>query len=187
MQDKWLRQIPNALSALRILLSPLLVPAFSRPPLFVALYALCGASDAADGCLARRHGWVSPLGQKLDSAADLVFFATLAWIVLHEWGLGTFAAALPLLVAVLLVRLASLIVAAIKFRSLVILHSLANKASGLAVYLAVPLHLVLPGLPVVKAVSLLCLVAAVEELLIHLGSSSLDRDRPGLFSRRKGE
>jgi len=185
MRGKWSRQIPNALSVLRILLSPLLVWALPRPPLFIALYALCGASDALDGYLARRHGWVSPLGQKLDSVADFAFFASLACLILLKWGLRPFAPALPLIAAVVVVRLASLVVAAAKFGSLAILHTLANKASGLSVYLAVPLCLVLPGLPVVEGVSLVCLLAAIEELLIHLTSSRLDRDRPSLFSRRK--
>jgi CDP-diacylglycerol--glycerol-3-phosphate 3-phosphatidyltransferase len=181
-----LRKIPNALSVLRILLSLLLFPAFSRPALFIALYALCGASDVLDGYLARRNGWVSSLGQKLDSAADFVFFASLACLVPLKWGLQPFAAAWPIIATVVAVRLASLAVVAIKFHSLAILHSLANKASGLFVYLAVPFHLIFPALPVVEVVSLVCLLAAVEELLIHLGSSSLDRDRPGLFIRHLG-
>jgi phosphatidylglycerophosphate synthase len=181
MRKKWSRQIPNALSGLRLLLSPLLIIFFSRPSLFLSLYALCGLSDVLDGYLARRNGWASSFGQKLDSAADLVFFASLASVLAFEWGIRPFAAALPLIAAVILVRLGALLAAYVKFRTLAIVHTLANKASGLLVYLALPLFRVLPEPRVVEAVSLFCLLAAIEELLIHLTSSELDRDRLSLF------
>ena len=181
MQKEWSRQIPNALSGLRLLLSPLLVFSFSRPSLFLSFYVLCGISDVLDGYLARRNGWASSLGQKLDSAADLAFFVSLAWVVALEWKVRSFAAALPLIFAVIIVRFISLLVALLKYRALAIVHTLGNKASGLLVYLAVPLFLVFPEVKIVIAVSLVCLLAAIEELLVHLTSSELDRDRQSLF------
>lgn len=181
MQKEWSRQIPNALSGLRLLLSPLLIFSFSRPSLFLSFYVLCGISDVLDGYLARRNGWASSLGQKLDSAADLAFFVSLAWVVALEWKIRSFAAALPLIAAVIIVRLISLLVALLKYRALAMVHTLGNKVSGLLVYLAVPLFLVFPEAKIVAAVSLVCLLAAIEELLMHLTSSELDRDRLGLF------
>lgn len=181
----WARQIPNALSLLRLLLSPLLFLAFGSPPLFIALYAACGASDLLDGWLARRRGWTSQLGQQLDSAADLAFFAALACIALFKIGAGLLLPALPLLASVAALRLLSLLVALLKYRAFAPLHTWANKASGLLVYLAFPLSLLLPAAALAEAISIPCLLAAAEELLIQLTSPVLDRDRKSILSAWK--
>jgi cardiolipin synthase len=67
-----LRQIPNILTAIRIVLAPLtaylLVQGQDLAALFV--FAFAGGSDALDGFLARRFGLVSRFGEYLDPAAD---------------------------------------------------------------------------------------------------------------------
>jgi len=66
------RQLPNALTVLRILLTPgillLLVGQAYRWALLLAL--LAALSDLLDGWLARRYGWQSRLGGLLDPIAD---------------------------------------------------------------------------------------------------------------------
>ena len=69
------KQIPNILSALRIALVPLFAWAFlSRgegsilPALGIYLFA--GLTDVADGMLARRYNWMTPMGKILDPLAD---------------------------------------------------------------------------------------------------------------------
>jgi cardiolipin synthase len=83
-----MRQLPNVISAMRILL---VVPiafalAHHRLGLTVALFCLAALSDAADGFLARRYGWQTGLGAVLDPAADKILlvtvFVTLAYIKL---------------------------------------------------------------------------------------------------------
>ena len=77
---KWRRQIPNALSVLRIFLAPLLIPLFEhrRWTLLLLLLLLAVISDAADGYLARRWDMSSRCGAWLDAIADKV----LIWSVL---------------------------------------------------------------------------------------------------------
>jgi cardiolipin synthase (CMP-forming) len=72
------RHIPNFISAVRILLVvPIaLALAQQRLALSILLFALAGASDAADGFLARRFGWQSELGAVLDPIADKLLLAT---------------------------------------------------------------------------------------------------------------
>lgn len=65
----------NIITGIRIALSAALLffPAFS--PVFYALYLTAGLTDMIDGVVARRTGTESESGAKLDTAADLVFFA----------------------------------------------------------------------------------------------------------------
>jgi len=67
--------VPNCLTAARILLALglIFVPTYS--PWFYGMYALCGATDVLDGYLARKLHRETRLGEKLDSAADLIFAA----------------------------------------------------------------------------------------------------------------
>jgi cardiolipin synthase len=54
--------------------------------LTVALFGVAALSDAADGFLAKRYGWQTPLGAILDPAADKILlvtvFVTLAYVKL---------------------------------------------------------------------------------------------------------
>src|SRR5580698_11191293 len=73
-----LRQIPNLISSIRILLVVPIAVALvhHRLPAAIALFALAAVSDVADGFLAKRFGWQSELGAVLDPAADKLLLAT---------------------------------------------------------------------------------------------------------------
>lgn len=79
-----LRNIPNVLTAVRVLLAPLTAYFIVRGSDFAALgvFATAGATDAVDGFLARRFGLVSRFGEYLDPAADkllmLICFVSLS-------------------------------------------------------------------------------------------------------------
>jgi cardiolipin synthase len=90
-----LRQLPNAITGLRLVMAPvlpgLLVSGFYRAALAVALVA--GLSDALDGLIAKRFGWQSRLGSLLDPIADKLMLGLamlgLAWInMLPVWLVG---------------------------------------------------------------------------------------------------
>jgi cardiolipin synthase len=72
------RQIPNIISAIRILLvAPIAVAlANHQLPTTIVLFGVAALSDAADGYLAKRYGWQSELGAVLDPAADKLLMAT---------------------------------------------------------------------------------------------------------------
>jgi cardiolipin synthase (CMP-forming) len=78
-----LRQIPNVLTTLRILLVIPIAIALLHHELTITmlLFGVAAASDAADGFLAKRFGWQTPLGAVLDPAADKLLLAT-AFVVL---------------------------------------------------------------------------------------------------------
>jgi cardiolipin synthase (CMP-forming) len=85
--NRWLRHIPNGITALRILLVVPIALALLHGELIttIALFGAAAVSDAADGFLAKRFGWQSEVGSVLDPAADKLLLATVFVVlaVLH--------------------------------------------------------------------------------------------------------
>jgi cardiolipin synthase len=85
--NRWLRQIPNVISSLRILLVIPIAFALLRGDLIttLGLFFAAAVSDAADGFLAKRFGWRTTLGGILDPAADKLLLASVFIVlaVLH--------------------------------------------------------------------------------------------------------
>jgi cardiolipin synthase len=73
-----LRQIPNLITALRILLIAPTALALLHHELLIALglFFIAAASDLLDGFIAKRFAWQSALGGVLDPAADKLLLAT---------------------------------------------------------------------------------------------------------------
>jgi cardiolipin synthase (CMP-forming) len=73
-----LRQIPNLITAFRILLVAPIAVALAEDQLQTAivLFGVAAVSDAADGFLAKRFGWQTELGAVLDPVADKLLLAT---------------------------------------------------------------------------------------------------------------
>lgn len=64
--------IPNLITICRLLLVPAVVYLIVTGEILIAfwLFAAAGISDAVDGFLAKRYGWVTDLGTYLDPLAD---------------------------------------------------------------------------------------------------------------------
>jgi cardiolipin synthase len=73
-----LRQIPNLITSVRILLIAPIAVALLHHELLIALalFCLAAVSDLLDGFIAKRFGWQSTLGGVLDPAADKLLLAT---------------------------------------------------------------------------------------------------------------
>jgi len=84
-----MKNIPNYMTVCRLFMIVAFVLLFFyvHPLAALAVYILAGITDVLDGYLARRHGWITPLGKVLDPAADklmqgtvLVCFAIAAYM-----------------------------------------------------------------------------------------------------------
>lgn len=87
-----LRQIPNALTALRLACAPFIALLLQDHayPAALGVFAFAGLTDAADGFLAKRYGLATRVGAWLDPAADkllmLASFLALTFIaVTPSW------------------------------------------------------------------------------------------------------
>jgi cardiolipin synthase (CMP-forming) len=91
------RQLPNALTAMRIGLTPFLFGSIAndQPRQALLLLLIAAISDGLDGFLARRYGWQSRLGGLLDPLADKLLLNA---AFLGLWMAGTVPGWLMLLV-----------------------------------------------------------------------------------------
>jgi len=89
-----MRHIPNIISVLRILLVIPTALALWRDHYQQALIlmSIAGVSDAIDGGLARRFGWMSDLGRALDPIADKLLVGTMIVVFAVQGHLPLWAA-----------------------------------------------------------------------------------------------
>ena len=171
MIAKWIDRrvmIPCLITGFRIVGVLCLVFAKVLSPAFYVIYTFSGISDALDGWIARKTGTVSEFGARLDSIADLLFyFVMLIKLFPQLWKM------LPMAVwyavgVILILRLISYMVAAVKYRCFAALHTYLNKLTGFAVFL-IP-YLIGTALfeEYCYFVCAVAVLAAVEELLIHV-------------------
>jgi len=73
------RHIANAVTISRMLMATAIVVFLSHPQLVFWLLALGVTTDIADGPLARHFGSCTPLGKRLDRAADTILFTVAVW------------------------------------------------------------------------------------------------------------
>ena len=174
-----MKNVANYISLSRIFL--ILGLAFFRPtdPAFVALYVAAGLTDMVDGYVARKTGTTSRLGEKLDSFADFIMIVVLLVILLPVLDLS-----IPLLILtaiIALVRIASMVVVYIRYRTFGGLHTYGNKLTGLMLFIF-PVTLVFGRADwLLYLICVVALLSALEELIIHLTSKELEGNRKSLF------
>ncbi|MDU7337806.1 MAG: CDP-alcohol phosphatidyltransferase family protein [Clostridium sp.] len=173
-----MKNLPNALTILRIALCVPLVYVEPFSIGFFMLYSICGVTDMLDGFLARRFGCASPAGAKLDSAADFLLTAVLLFRLVP-------AMKLPIwlfwwIAGIALIKLCSLAVNYVRHKQFAFLHTYANKTAGLLLF-CLPFGYPFFG---VNAGAVLCVfasLAAIEELILCVTSSVLNQDVKGIF------
>jgi phosphatidylglycerophosphate synthase len=176
------KSIPNIISVLRIVLSFVLFLTLNEELLFSCLVLLIGLSDVADGYIARKYHLVSKLGAKLDSLADLIFFAILLVILYlrYEWILSDNY--LWFLIIVVL-KISTAVISRIKSGEVQFIHTLANKLTGLLVFLSL---LILPfNVPeyLFTGVFIIATLAAAEELGIVIVHKKVDLNHVSIFKK----
>lgn len=176
-----IKYLPNTISIIRIIGAVALL--FQEPlsPWFFLTYTLCGISDFLDGYLARRAKLTSQFGATIDSIADAIFIGVVLIIFIPLLQIPLWI--LCWIGSIALVRIGSLVIGLIKYRTITFLHTYANKATGLALFCFPFLYNWL-GLTVTA--SLLCSLAslsALEELMINILSQTLSRDIKSIFAK----
>mgnify|MGYP002522268361 CR=1 FL=1 len=134
-----MRHLPNAITTLRFIGAVCLLFFDVGSAAFWSIYLVCGLSDMADGYLARKLGCVSKTGALLDSLADLVFVACCCFKLITAlafpkwlwiWG-GVIVAT----------KIINQISALVMYKKCVFPHTIANKVTGVLLFVGVPLTL----------------------------------------------
>ena len=174
-----MKHIPNILTSLRILCASLLlaVPVYSAR--FYLLYLICGVTDFLDGRLARRFHVASKAGASLDNIADYTLLMSTAIKVLPTLLLDLWT--LVWGICMLTAHISSSVIAWIKYKRIVVLHTFAYRLLGGAVYV-IPL---LAGLGNhTLLISIICgfmCFSVPEEIYLLLASKQLEPDVGGVF------
>ena len=181
-----MKSIANYISTSRIFLS--LTLAFTKPLsiAFFVIYLVCGISDVFDGYIARKTNTASKLGEKLDSAADLIMVMVLM-IVLYPIINPIINSTVQIVVWIVIIgiiRSVSMLVVFVKYKNFEILHTYGNKITGLVLF-AFPLSLAFVQSDVLM-MYIICVVAsisAIEELFLHLSSKEFRANKKSIFAK----
>lgn len=125
--------LANVITGCRILFSViiLLVPVFS--PVFYGCYLAAGFTDMIDGTIARKLGTDGEFGEKLDTMADIVFVAAAAYKILPVMEIPK---DIWIWIGVIsLIKIINIISGFVVAKQFVSVHTVANKITGLLVFL----------------------------------------------------
>ena len=154
-----MKYLPNILSSLRMIGAVALLLCNVSSSSFWVLYIVCGISDIADGWLARKLKCVTRSGALLDSLADICFVACCAWkllpiLELPQW-LWLWAG------VIVAIKVVNQISAIVMYRRCCFPHTLANKATGFLLFIAVPMTVwsIIP----ISIVAFVATFAAIQE------------------------
>ena len=175
--------IADFLTLLRVVGTILLVAPQPLSTGFFLLYALTGLTDALDGWIARKMKTVSDFGARLDSIADLMFYAVMLFRIFPIlW--NTLPCNIWYAVAfTVMIHLSAYLTAAVKYHRFASLHTYLNKLTGMAVFL-VPFLLVTEyGAAFCWAGCAVAACASLEELARHLKSHTYCPDVKSIFHK----
>ena len=155
------KQIANIITSCRILgsIGLLFCPVFSDG--FYVLYLFCGLTDMVDGAIARKMGAASSFGAKLDTSADFLFviasFVKLVPVIRIPVWIWAWAAVIAV------VKLVNLFLGILGKKQMPSLHTAANKATGLCLFL-LPLTMSFVDLRyTAPVVCVIATIAAIQE------------------------
>lgn len=162
-----MKNVPNIITIIRIILSISLL--FIEPVtcLFYIIYLTSGFTDILDGFLARKYDITTEFGARLDSIADLIFYAILVWIFLPLITITTVD--IVWVVAIALIRFGTLGLTYFKYKTFAFLHTYLNKITSFLVFFY-PLVL---NYVDIKVVLVFATLSAVEELYIDIKANKL--------------
>ncbi len=178
-EDVTIKSIPNFITAVRIILSILLLFTAPMSGAFFIIYSLCGFSDILDGYIARKTNTSSKLGAVLDSIADFIFIAVTLIILIPAIHLELWMLIWLVLIAV--VKTATLLTGFIKYRTVAFLHTLMNKLTGILLFCFLLFYYAL-GLDAAAGILLsMATLAAGEEFIITLTVPTFNPDRKSIL------
>ena len=156
-----MKNLPNAITILRFFGAICLLFFGVKSNAFWVIYFVCGLSDMLDGYLARKLRCESKTGAVLDSMADLVFVACCCYKLipvlafpkwLWIWG-GVIVA----------IKVINQICALVMYKKCVFPHTIANKVTGVLLFVGVPLTLFLESTVPMVVITTVATFAAVQE------------------------
>lgn len=187
-QNAFIKQIPNILTASRILIAIIIL--FIKPfsIAFYVIYGYCGISDLFDGVIARAIKSESSFGSLLDTIGDVLLTVTGSFVTFkymytvdNLWIWGMLAAVL----SIYLFRAIGAIVTLVRFKKFAMLHTIGNKVGMILLFLFPLFYELLAkvngaqiGLYVICGI---CVIAAIEEIIIEIIAKDFNENVKSIF------
>ena len=178
-----MKKVPNFITSLRILGTAVLL--FIEPFTigFYVLYTFCGLTDVLDGLIARKFDAISELGSKLDSVADVLYYAVMIIKILPVLVEILPAYVWYMLYGVIFVRIISYFIAAVRYKRLASHHTYMNKASGFSAFLVPYFIKQSIGVEYCTLLGVIVSAATLEELLMHIIHKEYRSDMKTIFCK----
>lgn len=168
------RIMANILTLSRILCGILILffPAFSG--WYYLFYLLGGFTDAIDGTVARKRGTATPFGAKLDTVADIVFFAAVIIKIICNVKVPLWL--LVWIIFIAIIKTVNVLVGFLKYHRFVAVHSVLNKLTGIILFI-LPIFIGVSFAWKAKAAVLIaaCIIATIaaaqEFILVYKGEN----------------
>ena len=149
--------------------------------LFLLIHILCGITDIIDGYIARKTHTESSLGSKIDSIADLIMMIVLM-VVLFPF-IDPNQSIIMWVFIIGVIKVISIIIVFIKYRTFEILHTYGNKIVGFVLFVyPISLYFIQSNITE-HIICIIASIAALEELLINVSSDVLTVNRKSIFIR----
>ena len=174
-----IKYIPNVITSIRIIGSILLFILRPLSNTFLGVYIICGLSDVVDGYIARKFKCISNTGAILDSIADVIFIFSMMIIIIplfkwSWWMLGWIG-------VIALIRLISVLIGFIKYKTVVFLHTYSNKITGLLLFCIPVLYNIVSINILIFFICVVATLSAIEEMFINITSYELSRNVKSIF------
>ena len=151
--------LPNAITAVRILCSAAILFCNALSPTFFVLYVTAGVSDIADGWVARRTNTASEFGSKFDTAADAIFVIVCLIKLIPAIDIPVWL--IVWIGAIACIKIFNIVSVYAERRQFVAVHSAMNKVAG-ALLFALPLTLVV--IDIKYSAPIVCIVATLAAI-----------------------
>ena len=154
-----MRNIPNIITMFRLIGAFSLLLFDVRSEGFWTVYFICGISDMLDGYLARKLHVATIIGGILDSIADLCFLGCCCYTLIPTLNFPCWLWYWVAIIAV--IKIINQISALVIYRKILFPHTIANKVTGLSLFLCVPIAM-LSTIPAI-IVAAIATFAAIQE------------------------
>lgn len=176
-------KIADCITVCRIAGTLILFALHPLSPVFFFVYSMTGLTDVLDGWIARKTKTADNFGARLDSIADMLFYAAMLlrifpmlWNTLPS---DVWYAAAGILVA----RIATYMLAAVKYRLFASMHTYLNKLTGVGVFIVPFLLATKYTVVYCRGVCAVAAAAILEELIIHLSNRNYNANTKSIFKK----
>jgi len=156
-----MKNIANYISISRIIMSIILLVTKTLTLPFYIVYIYCGVSDILDGFISRKYNIQSELGSKLDSIADITFVFTALVKIIPFLKLSNYI--YLWIIIIIIIKVFNIIFGYVYYKKIMFHHSIANKITGLILFISPLIILNIDSAIIVISICLVATFSAIQE------------------------